>query len=1133
MTAAPGGDLERLRAAVAEVWRRAVGADPAGDEDHFFLAGADSIVAVEAAMSLRTVTGTDIDLDLLYDYPEFGRLVAALAKEGGADRGGGERPLTAAEERLWAAEQVSPGTARYHVGALYRFPGRLDVPRLRAALDELAAAHPALRRGFRPPGRAVEAEPGEVRVPCRWVAAPGLSEEELGDLLDRETREPFDLSRPPLLRALVVDRGAAGDVLLLTVHHLVCDGASLTLIEEELSRRCAEPADGRTVRGAAAPSGGALLAEGPAALAYWRGRLAGAPHAMALPSDLPRPPVLGTGGAVHRAAFAPGALAALRAVAGQERLSPFMTWLAAYAVGLAAVTGDRDLVVAVPASSRETGDGAAIGMFVDTLPLRVTLPPGVTAREVARRVRRAVAEGLAHRRASLQDILTELRIGTDRSRAPLAQVALTHRGADEGVLRLAGQRARRTLLPTGTAKYELLWSVVDGDRPELELEYHTDLFSAPAAAALHERLIAAAGAAFRTPDAALPDAEPGSPVAEPGSPVAESGTDAGAGYEGVHQRFARHAARRPGAPALIEGPLRLSYGELAGRAGAVAAHLRAAGLGRGSVVAVLAERGAASVTGFLGALYAGCAYLPVDPAQPAARIDRLLASADAVLVTQDARGAAVDLPVALRLPVLVLERLWADTAADRSAGGAAPEPAAVTGEDVAYVMFTSGSTGEPKAVVVPHRAISRLVPEADYVTIGARDRVAHLSHPAFDAATFEVWGALAGGAALVTGGREVALSPARLREFVARERITVLWLTATLFHQVVDFAPDALAPLRVLLAGGEQLDARRLAVLLARPDRPERIVNGYGPTENTTFSTWHDITGRDTAAGIIPIGRPVSGTTAHVLDERGEPVPVGAVGELAVGGEGLAHGYRGAPAATADAFVPDPFDPRGGRRLYRTGDLVRVLPGGLLAFEGRRDDQVKVRGHRVEPAEVERALRALPGVAEAVVLARTTEHGAELVAWVTAGGAAGPLDGPALVAALRERLPGHMVPVVVPLERLPVNASGKTDRAALLAGPIAPQAAQEQEPAGNPGDGDPLTGRVTALWCEVLDVPAARPGDSFLALGGHSITALRLLARLDEEFEVTVDLGDFFADPTPAGLTALVREAGAADVLTD
>nr|WP_078847034.1 non-ribosomal peptide synthetase [Streptomyces xiamenensis] len=1062
------------------------------------------------------------------------RLPGVRAAGGGAGQGGrggpggGERPLTAPEERLWAAEQVSPGTARYHVGAVYRFPGRLDVPRLRTALDELAAAHPALRRGFRPPGLAVEADPGEVRVPCRWVAAPGLSEEELGDLLDGETREPFDLRRPPLLRALVVDRGAAGDVLLLTVHHLVCDGASLTLIEEELSRRCAEVADGQTVRGAAAPSGGALLAEAPAALAYWRGRLAGAPHAMALPSDLPRPPVLGTGGAVHRAAFAPGALAALRAVAGQERLSPFMTWLAAYAVGLAAVTGDRDLVVAVPASSRETGDGAEIGMFVDTLPLRVTLPPGVTAREVARRVRRAVAEGLAHRRAPLQDILTELRIATDRSRAPLAQVALTHRGADEGVLRLAGQRARRTLLPTGTAKYELLWSVVDGDEPELELEYHTDLFSAPAAAALHERLIAAAGAAFRTPDAALPDAGPG-------SPVAESGTGTGAGYEAVHQRFARHAARRPGAPALIEGPLRLSYGELAGRAGAVAAHLRATGLGRGTVVAVLAERGAASVTGFLGALYAGCAYLPVDPAQPAARIDRLLASADAVLVTEDARATVAGLPVAGRLPVLVLERLWADTAAGRSAGAPAPDPAAVTGEDIAYVMFTSGSTGEPKAVVVPHRAISRLVPEADYLTIGARDRVAHLSHPAFDAATFEVWGALAGGAALVTGGREVALSPARLREFIARERITVLWLTATLFHQVVDFAPDALAPLRVLLAGGEQLDARRLAVLLARPDRPERIVNGYGPTENTTFSTWHDITDRDTAAGIIPIGRPVSGTTAHVLDERGEPVPVGAVGELAVGGEGLAHGYRGAPAATADAFVPDPFDPRGGRRLYRTGDLVRVLPGGLLAFEGRRDDQVKVRGHRVEPAEVERALCTLPGVAEAVVLARPTEHGAELVAWVTAGAgrAAGPLDGPALVAALRERLPEHLVPVVVPLDRLPVNASGKTDRAALLAGPLAPAAAPEQEPAGSPGDGDPLTGRVTALWCEVLDVPAVRPGDSFLALGGHSIMALRLLARLDEEFEVTVDLGDFFADPTPAGLTALVREAGAADVLTD
>ncbi|QKV67377.1 amino acid adenylation domain-containing protein [Streptomyces harbinensis] len=1121
MSEVPEAGGDRLRAAVAEVWRRAVGAEPAGDDDHFFLAGADSIVAVEAAMSLRSVTGTEVELDLLYEYPEFGRLVAALAGEGGAARAG--RPLTAAEERLWASEQLWPGTARYHVGAVYRFAGRLDVAGLRAALDGLAAAHPALRRGFAAPGLAVEADPARVRVPCRWVAAPGVSEAELGALLDREVREPFELARPPLLRALVVDRGAAGDVLLLTVHHLVCDGASLTLLEEELGRRCAG-ADDAGAPGAppVVPSGGAVV-DGPAALAYWRRRLAGAPQAMALPADLPRPAVLGTGGAVHRAAFAPRALAALRAVAGQERLSPFMTWLAAYAVGLAAVTGDRDLVVAVPASAREPGGGAEIGMFVDTLPLRLTLPPRVTAREVARRVRRAVAEALAHRRAPLQDILAGLRIGADRSRAPLAQVALTHRMAGEGGLRLAGRWARRELWPTGTAKYELLWSVVDGAEPELELEYHTELFSPAAAGALHERLIGAAAAAFAAPDAPLPEV-----VREP-----SRGGD-GPGYEAVHQRFERHAVRRPGAAALVDGALRLTYGELAVRARAVAAGLRAAGLGRGSVVAVVAERGAGSVTGFLGALYAGCGYLPVDPGQPAARAVRLLGAADAVLV---ARAAVDAVPGAAGGgPVLVLEELW-----DRPVGPGAPGPAAVTGADVAYVMFTSGSTGEPKAVVVPHRAISRLVPDTDYLRIGPEDRVAHLSHPAFDAATFEVWGALAAGATLVVGGRDVALAPARLREFVAGERISVLWLTATLFHQVVDFAPDALAPLRVLLAGGEQLDARRLAALLARPDRPGRVVNGYGPTENTTFSTWHDITPADAAAGTVPIGRPVSGTTAHVLDGAGAPVPVGAVGELVVGGDGLAHGYLGDPAATAAAFVPDPFDPRGGRRLYRTGDLVRVLPGGLLAFEGRRDDQVKIRGHRVEPAEVERELCALPGVGRAVVLARPTEHGAELVAWVTPvpGGGAGALDGAALAAALRERLPDPLVPLVVPLERLPVNASGKTDRAALLAGagpsvaspPEAPPAPEPADPAA--GSGDALAGRIAALWCEVLQVPAVGPGDSFLALGGHSIMALRLLARLDEEFAVTVELVDFFADPTPAGLTALVRGAGVGDVLAD
>ncbi|GFH37942.1 non-ribosomal peptide synthetase [Streptomyces pacificus] len=1116
----PGGS--GLRAAVAEVWCAALGTGEARDEDHFFMAGGDSVLAVETAMALREATGTEPVLDILFEYPEFGRLVAALGGERRGSGHGAPRALTPAEERLWAVEQVHRGTPLYHVGAVYRFDGPVDVPRLRAALDALAAEHDALRRGFQAPGRAVTA--AVVSVPCRWVDARDVPAEAVGRLLDDEVRVPFDLARPPLLRALAVGRGQAGDVLLLTVHHLVCDGRSLALLETRLG----ELYDGAGPVAAEPVAAAGTLSPPPrreeAALEHWRRVLAGAPAGLDLPHDLPRPARLGTAGGVHTLTMPARAVAALEAVAEQERLSPFMAWTAAYVTALSAVTGERDLVVAVPASSRGPRQRAEVGMFVGILPLRVGLRPGATARNAAGQVRRTVTEALAHRQVPFQTMVEESRHTADPSRAPLAQAAFTFLDASEGGLRLRGTAAARELLPTGTAKYELMWSVTrcaDATTAEpayrAELEYHAELFSPEAAEDLHRRLVAAVGTAFARPDEPLP----------------VTGPMAQAPYTPVHERVRRHAVRRPGAPAVLHGATRLTYRELDLRATAIAAGLRGAGLGRGSVVAVSAPRGADTVAAFLGVLYAGCAYLPVDVRQPVARSRALVRSAaHAVLVPGPAEAAAY----ADTVPVLRLDTLPAPC---DPAGPPLP-PVALTPEDAAYVMFTSGSTGEPKGVVVPHRAISRLVPDADFATVGTGDRVAHLSSPAFDASTFEIWGALAGGATLVVDDRETATSPAGLRRFLERERITVLWLTTTLLNQVVDFAPDALRHLRVLLAGGEQLDGRRLAKLLAGSP-PGRVVNGYGPTENTTFSTTHDISAADTAEGPVPIGTPISGTTAYALGPGGSPVRAGEAGELYVGGDGLARGYLDAPALTADAFVPDPFDPRGGRRMYRTGDRVRVLPGGGFAFLGRRDDQVKVRGHRVELAEVERAVRDLEGVADAVVVARPADTGTEITACVTGPA---PGDAGALAARLREVLPHYMVPEVAVLDRIPVNANGKADRTALLAalgpaaagmtapagGPLPPSPSPgavrppaEAEPGGGEDPHDALARGVHTLWCEALGTARAHPEDNFLALGGHSIKALRLLARVDEEYGADIELVHFLTSPTLRELTALVR----------
>ncbi|SFD53256.1 non-ribosomal peptide synthetase [Streptomyces aidingensis] len=1116
-TAGPAGDrdgtAEGLREAVTGIWCAVLGVDHVGPQDDFFLEGGDSGLAVETALSLRALTGTELDLDILYQYPRFGELLAALTGPP-ATATGEQRPLTPAEERLWIAERLRPGSPQYHIAALYRFPGGIDVLRLRAALDALAARHGALRRGFEAPGRAVTAE--RVSVPCRWLDARGVPEPALRELIDDYARAPFDLSRPPLLRALAVDRGDQGTLLLLTVHHLVCDGASLALLEDGLGRLYSA-APGPGGQQAAPPrerpsAAASRLLDRDESRAWWRRTLAGCPRGIALPHDLPRPAVPDGAGAVHTLVCDPQLLDRMAEMAARERLSPYMTWTVAYAAGLLALTGQRDLVAGVAVSSRSGEQRDEIGMFVDPLPLRLRLPEGVTARDLARQVRRGLTEALAHQGVPFQAIVAELGAQGEPGRAPLVQTGLTYLDASGCVLRLDGLRARRELLPTGTAKYELLWSVTrQADRTVAEFEYLSGLFSAERAAEAHTVMMAAAQAAFSRPDEPLRAPGP-APVPVPGPVPAPVSGPVAAGGRPLPELVRLHARQRPDAPALRHRDTELSYRELDARALAVAAGLRAAGLGRGSVVAVPMPRGAGTVLACLGIHYAGCAYLPLDPDQPPDRLRTAVRGvADAALV---AGQAPPGLPP--ELPLLRLEDMPADPAG--RAAGTVPVP--VTGEDIAYLMSTSGSTGRPKTVVIPHRGISRLVPDAEGLAIRADDRVAHVCNPAFDAATLEVWGALGAGALLVVGDKEDVLSPARLRAFLAEHRITVLGLPTALLNTVIDFAPDALGGVRLLVFGGEKADEERLARLLAgRP--PARVVNVYGPTENTTVSTLQQVTAADLEPGPLPIGRALSGSTAHALGPDGRPVAPGEEGELYVGGDGLAHGYHGNPALTAASFVPDPFGGRAGGRLYRTGDRVRPRPDGTFLFLGRTDDQVKVRGFRVELGEIELALRSLPGVTDAVAFARATPDGTELLACV-AGGAGLP-DAAALTGELRGTLPPYMVPAVVVTDRLPLNANGKVDRAALLAW-LPRDLPRPGAPGGGAAGTDPVAEGVTALWCDALGVDRAHPDDSFVAGGGHSIKALKLLARVDEKFGTAVDLADFFADPTLGGLIAAVRQ---------
>ncbi|MFC9820123.1 amino acid adenylation domain-containing protein [Streptomyces erythrochromogenes] len=568
---------------------------------------------------------------------------------------------------------------------------------------------------------------------------------------------------------------------------------------------------------------------------------------------------------------------------------------------------------------------------------------------------------------------------------------------------------------------------------------------------------------------------------------------------------ARHAALTPDALAVVDGDTTLTYGRLLQAGHALAARLRDHGVARGDRLALLTTRSHRTVVAQLGLWLAGAVCVPLDPAQPRPRTEAMIADAEVTLTVGDAKlldAAAFPGPV-LALPEEPLT-------SGRRVDGSDPD-------GPAFIMFTSGSTGRPKGVLVPHRAIAELVTAPDYVTLTGRDRVLFHSPMTFDASTFEVWVALANGAAVVVC-TEQRPTLEDLARHVERHGVTVAFFTTALFHQLAARRSRVFAQLRSVVVGGEAMAAAQAREVLTAFPWLE-LVNGYGPTETTTFATAHRVTAQD-CEGRIPIGRPICGATAHVLDAAGHPVADGERGELWIGGSRLAHGYTGLPELTAEKFVGHAS---AGGRLYRTGDIASLRPDGILQFHGRNDDQVKVRGFRIEPAEVEHALREQPDVDDAAVTvdgAGTSE--ARLVAFVVA--APGPVPAG---AALRERLtavlPAHLVPdAVTVLERLPLTPAGKVDRRALTARAHTAESGPADEPAAPM---TPLEQAVADVWGQALGLEVNSADAEFLLLGGHSLLALVVTEDLREELGVEIPLADFFAAPTVAAQAALVERA--------
>jgi amino acid adenylation domain-containing protein len=1038
-------------------------------------------------------------------------------------------PLSPAEEQMWFLEQVTPGTRRHHTHAVYEITGPLDPELLRRSLAVLVDRHEALRtvyvRAHGAPRRQVLPAP-EIELPCIDCSDGGAVAAER--MVLERSAPPFDLAGGPLIRFALARLGPATWWLGLIAHHIICDEWSFAVLEAELAEVYSGLASGAELEQAPPTMRYAEWAERRARLdgaherdlAYWRAQFENLPPRLPLPTHrAPERPRRFRGRFVELA-LSPEASASVRIHLRRERVSLFMAGLAAFGALLHRFTRAADLVVGVAAADRDPDSQSIVGLMINTFALRLDLAGDPTFAALCSQAKRVALEAHEHGSVPFHRVVEAVAASRRADDEPLFRVMFqVESPGGPRALAPGIQMSWRAIRPDTSLTDLVVYLRDDGHRIACLWRFDPDVLEESLVAALADAFAALLEGASRSPERTLSRLPLLSPDERVRVLAASVTSDEGPGGQTLADAFAAQVRASPDATALEFGDVRLTYRELDERSDRLARALRAREVGREECVPIYLDQSPERIAAMLAIVKVGAAYVPLDPDFPLRRIERMVEQARArVAITDSALRAG--LPSALSA-ILVDDPGAAEPAASAPHAWNATDRRAWP-DGVAAVLFTSGSTGEPKGITLRHDALVRRFHRPSFVEIGPTDRIPHLSSFSFDLASAEIWGTLLNGACLIGIDRLVLLDPAALQREITRRRITCLMLTTAVVHEVARAARAAFAGLRALLFGGAAPDVGALrSILDAGP--PAALVNMYGPTETTTLSAAFQVDELDERATAAPFGQPLPGDFIYLLDDALELVPIGAAGEVFIGGAYIARGYLAADL-TAERFVPDPFSPRPGARMYRTGDLARRGAGGVLTFLGRVDAQVKIRGHRVEPREIESTLRAHPSIDDALVsVERTAGQEPSLVAYAIPRGGHDHAP-PDLLVELRQfvsaRLPKYMLPRAFALvDRWPLTTTGKVDLAALPA-----PDSKADDPDGSRAPEGAIAKQVAAIWADLLAVGHVGLDDDFFEIGGHSLLAVHLVHRLEQAFGVTVPMRAIFDAPTVRALAARIEE---------